>query len=434
MEIRRYRSEPLKCWNRAKELRAKIYRDYATAHKRGGIRYSGSAWSFHAIPYGLGDDVYVLTSEPYGASIAFERKLNEEFQQAAEARGWAHDLCAYMRSYLGSMYLNRYLFGGEFPKPDFCFQIQICCTHSKWYQAIAEYENVPLFIFDVSVGPYNELDENRLMYVVNQMHESIEWLEKVTGRKFDDEKLIEAINTEFEVTSLWAEICTLNKAIPAPLDEKSMYSLYVLATLDKASKEVASFYRELRDEVKDRVERGIAAVATERCRLITDTQPPWGFLKIYRYLESFGAVSVGSLYTFGLQGIFADQEDGSWGPRKRPEQLGIKLRNRDEALRYYADWNLSKPEWQHFYDPKLKTEMMLRIIKEWKVDGVILHLNRGCEGLTTGIMENRLGIIKHGIPVMTYEGNMGDENEFDEKRVIARIDSFMETLGLSKIA
>lgn len=434
MEIRRYRSEPLKCWNKAKELRMKIYRDYATAHERGGIRYSGSAWSFHAIPYGLGDDVYVLTSEPYGASIAFERKLNEECQQTAEARGWAHDLCAYMRSYLGSMYLNRYLFGGEFPKPDFCFQIQICCTHSKWYQAIAEYENVPLFIFDVSVGPYNELDENRLMYVVNQMHESIEWLEKVTGRKFDDEKLIEAINTEFEVTSLWAEICTLNKAIPAPLDEKSMYSLYVLATLDKASKEVASFYRELRDEVKDRIERGIAAVPTERCRLITDTQPPWGFLRIYRYLESFGAVSVGSLYTFGLQGIFADQEDGSWGPRKTPEQLGIKLRNRDEALRYYADWNLSKPEWQHFYDPKLKTEMMLRIIREWKVDGVILHLNRGCEGLTMGIMENRLGIIKHGIPVMTYEGNMGDENEFDEKRVIARIDSFMETLGLSKIA
>lgn len=433
METKRYNSEPLKCWNKAKELRLKIYRDYATAHERGGIRYSGSAWSFHAIPYGLGDDVYVLTSEPYGASIAFERKFNEECQKAAEAKGWAHDLCAYMRSYLGSMYLNRYLFGGEFPKPDFCFQIQICCTHSKWYQAIAEYENVPLFIFDVSVGPYRELDENRLMYVVNQMHESIEWLEKVTGRRFDDEKLIEAINTEFEVTSLWAEICTLNKAIPAPLDEKSMYSLYALATLDKASKEVASFYRELRDEVKDRVERGIAAVPTERCRLITDTQPPWGFLKIYRYLESYGAVSVGSLYTFGLQGIFAEQEDGSWGPRKTPKELGIELRNRDEALRYYADWNLSKPEWQHFYDPRIKTEMMLRIVREWKVNGVILHLNRGCEGLTTGIMENRLGIIKHGIPVMTYEGNMGDENEFDEKRVIARIDSFMETLGLSKL-
>jgi benzoyl-CoA reductase subunit B len=31
---------------------------------------------------------------------------------------------------------------------------------------------------------------------------------------------------------------------------------------------------------------------------------------------------------------------------------------------------------------------------------------------------------------MTFEGNMGDEREFDEKRVMERMDSFMETLGL----
>ena len=45
-------------------------------------------------------------------------------------------------------------------------------------------------------------------------------------------------------------------------------------------------------------------------------------------------------------------------------------------------------------------------------------------------MENRLGIAKAGIPIMTFEGNMGDEREFDEERVVTRIDSFMETLGV----
>ena len=64
------------------------------------------------------------------------------------------------------------------------------------------------------------------------------------------------------------------------------------------------------------------------------------------------------------------------------------------------------------------------------MDGVMLHLNRGCEGLSCGIMENRLGIAEAGVPVMTFEGNMGDEREFDEKRVMTRIDSFMETLGM----
>lgn len=49
------------------------------------------------------------------------------------------------------------------------------------------------------------------------------------------------------------------------------------------------------------------------------------------------------------------------------------------------------------------------------------------------IAENRLALIEAGFPVMTFEGNMGDEREYDEARMIARIDSFMETLGVDKI-
>ena len=34
---------------------------------------------------------------------------------------------------------------------------------------------------------------------------------------------------------------------------------------------------------------------------------------------------------------------------------------------------------------------------------------------------------------MTFEGNMGDEREFDEAQTVSRIDSFMETLGFDII-
>ena len=331
------------------------------------------------------------------------------------------------------MYLGKYNFGGDYPKPDFAYQDHICCSHAKWYQHVSEYKGIPYFCIDVSVGPYQEVDENRLMFIVNQMHEAIAWLEKTTGRKYNDEKLIEAVNNECRLTSVWAEICCLNKTIPAPLDEKSMYSLYVFGTLQKSKKEFANFYEEVRDEMQDRVNRGVAAVANERCRVMSDTQPPWGFLSVFRYLEEFGCVSVGSLYTFGLIGIWEDKSDGTWGPRTTPAQKGIKITNRNQALMILADWNLSKPEWQHFYDPDLKTKMMLRIVKEWKLNGVMLHMNRGCEGLSCGIMENRLGIAKSGVPVMTFEGNMGDEREFDAGATRNRIDSFMETLDLKRI-
>jgi benzoyl-CoA reductase subunit B len=423
-----YKTRPLECWNKAKEIRRKYYEDYAKAHDEGGIRWAGGAWTFGAIPCGLGDDVYSITSEPYGASIAADKEFSMRCLEATERAGYARDLCSYMRNYW-----DKYLWGGRFPKPDFLWQDHICCSHAKWYQVVTDLEgDMPHFSIDVAVGPYGEINENKLGYVVGQMHDGIEWLEKVTGRTYDDEKLIEAVHNECRSTALWAEICCLNKAKPAPMEEKTMFSLYVLGTLMKHSKVVADFYEELRDEVKDRVENQIAAIPNERCRLMSDTQPPWGFLKVFRYLEDFGAISVGSLYTFGLIGMWEVKPDGKWGPRTTPQENGIEIKTRDEALRVLADWNLSKPEWQHFYSPHLKTEMMVRIAKEWALDGVMLHYNRGCEGLSLGIAENRLGLIEAGFPVMTFEGNMGDEREFDLARTTARIDTFMETLGVKR--
>ncbi|WP_455463199.1 benzoyl-CoA reductase, bzd-type, subunit O [Candidatus Hodarchaeum mangrovi] len=435
MSTAKYPTEKLKSWGKAKTLRENYYKDFAEAHDKGGIRWAGGAWSFDAIPSGLGEDVWSLTGEPYGATVAFNKDFALECQEAIETKGFARDLCSYMRNYWGSVILNKYAwpqFSKEFPKPDFMWQDHICCSHAKWYQVASDLEGgIPTFSIDVSVGPYEKLTESRINYIVGQMHDGIKWLEKITGRDYDDDLLIKAVHNEFRASHYWAAICELNKTIPAPLDEKSMYSLYVLGTLRKSSQWTADFYeKDLYPEVKSRVERGIAAVENEQCRIMTDTQPPWAFLKVFRYLEKYGCISIGSLYTFALIGLWEDKEDGTWGPRTMPD---IEITNRDEALRALAEWNLSKPEWQHFYHPKLKSEMMIRIAREWKLNGVLLHFNRGCEGLSLGIAENRLAIQKAGFPVMPFEGNMGDEREFDLTKTMIRIDAFMESLGVKKL-
>ena len=77
---------------------------------------------------------------------------------------------------------------------------------------------------------------------------------------------------------------------------------------------------------------------------------------------------------------------------------------------------------------------MVRIAREWQVQGVLMHYNRGCEGLTMGIAENRLDLREAGVPVMPFEGNMGDEREFDEERTLTRIEAFMEALGVKKLS
>jgi benzoyl-CoA reductase subunit B len=76
--------------------------------------------------------------------------------------------------------------------------------------------------------------------------------------------------------------------------------------------------------------------------------------------------------------------------------------------------------------------MMASITKNWDVDGIILHYNRGCERLSVEITENRLGLLDRAFKVMTYEGNMGDEREFDEKATENRIDIYLDSMRLKK--
>lgn len=439
----RYPAEPLKCWAKAKELRYKYYEEYFKAHEKGGIRWSGGALGIEAVPAGLGRDVYPLTGEPYGASIAFDKPFATKCHAAAEQAGYARDLCAYMRNYWGSMLAGEYAFGGPFPEPDFYWQFHGCCSHGKWYQEATRIggKGIPVLVHDLGSGPYWEKDEetgifvaspreNRVRYLADQMHESIEKMEKLTGRTYDDELLIEAAYNYFDNTTLWPEVCMLNQTIPAPLDEKSMFSLYVFGALNKASGEFVSFYRELLDEVKDRVARGIAAVPNERARLMSDIQPPWGFLKIWRYLEQYGCVTIGSMYTDCLMSMWQIEKDGTLKPRVTPQQQGITIKDRDQCLMLLADWLLSNFWTQTFQEHTLKSFFMEKMFEQWHCDGVLIHYNRGCEGLSLGVAENRLHLVEKGIPTLAYEGNMGDEREFDVAETTEKINAFMESLGL----
>ena len=432
----RFPTEPLRLWNKAKELRQEYYRNYAQAHDQGGLRYAGGAWTLDAVPAGLGDDVYPLTGEPYGAACAHDREFSQRCLEAAASQGHARDLCAYLRNYWGSIILDQYAFGGPFPRPDFVWQGHICCSHAKWYQVAAELEQgTPMFCLDLAVGPaepWGSLSPHKIDYVAGQILDGIDWLQETTGRAYDDGKFIEACWNHFRSTHTWARICMLNRAVPAPLDEKSMYSLYVLATLQKSWSKVADFYDELLEEMEDRVRRGIAAVAHERARVMSDTQPPWSFLGVFRYLEKYGVVSLGSLYTFGLQGMWDhDPVRGELTPRPLPRHKPV---SREQAARMLADWHLRNPEFQHFYSPEFKSQMMLAICRHWKLSGVMLHYNRGCEGLSLGIAENRAALERAGFPVMAFDGNMGDEGQFDPQGAMQRIDAFMRTLGLAKLA
>ena len=144
-------------------------------------------------------------------------------------------------------------------------------------------------------------------------------------------------------------------------------------------------------------------------------------------------VSIGSIYSHSLIGMWEDQEDGSLGPRKTPQQKGIQIKDRGQALRVLADWQLALPDWQAYYDVRLKSEHMIRIAREWHCDYALMHFNRGCEGTSVGLPENRAALINAGIPTHAFEGNMVDPGEVDEVGIIHRIDVFMYAHGHKRL-
>ena len=421
-----YKTEPLKCWQKAKELRSQYYRDYAEAHEKGALRYIGGAWNIDAAPKGLNSEVYSLTGEPYAASCAYNPEFSARALEKAHAYGFAKDMCAYFRNYIGSVLLDEYVFGGPMPRPDFIWQSHICCTHSKWYENVSEIEGgIPSYFIDIGATaspPFAKIQPHQIDYIAGQLLDGIDWLQDITGKTFNDEKFLQAAKYYMNSMYKWARVCELNQNIPAPLGEKEMFSLYVLSTLERAAKWVEDFYDELYEEVKDRVKRGIAAIPNEQIRLMTDSQPPWTFLDMWRYFEkNYNAISIGSVYTYSLEGAW-EVNDGILMP-KEPIDTG---NSRESACRALAEYELYKPIYQAFYHADYKSQLMIMIAKQWHVNGVILHMNLGCEGSSIGVLENRIALQKAGFPCLMVEGSMADEAQIDRARTFRMIQIFMD--------
>jgi benzoyl-CoA reductase subunit B len=216
------------------------------------------------------------------------------------------------------------------------------------------------------------------------------------------------------------------------VDGKSLFALFVLAPIHKSSKKVADFYEEVRDEIKDRADNQIAAVGNERCRLIMDNAPPWGYLKILRFMEAYGVNCVANYYTFCLHGSWDILQDGTLVPLKTPQQQSIELKTREQALWTMAEFELKSIFRAPDFGAGYKSELMLAMYNQWHCNAAMLHQLRGCESSVYD-MEVRRIFAEAGVPVMQFQGSLADATDFDEVSVLGRIDAFLrDTIGLSR--
>src|SRR4030043_1590209 len=290
----------------AEKVRPLVKQMYARAHeaKKQGrpVAYCMIGCQYDEILRAM--DITPIWTENYGGLCATKRDA-ERFLTKAEFAGYSNVLCSYATTGIGFDALRREL--GEIPpnapdggmaEPDMLLGCGYRCDpRYKWYQALGHYKDTPIYNFDVVTPPADaDLKQVRGYYIKYQVEELkglVAFLEKQTGKKMDWERLNQVIDLSEETSKLWRECHELRKATPCPMPAEDHFRTFVPGRFWLGTQEALDFYRELRDELKDRVENKIGVIPDEKYRLLWGGGlPPWHSMNIFNYFESHGAVFV----------------------------------------------------------------------------------------------------------------------------------------------
>lgn len=384
-----------------KDLMKKYYDDGNSAGKMGIPVAWLTAVSPVEIVYAAG--LFPYYPENFGA-IASARKVADRLSVVAESKGYSHDLCGYARCGIGDAYASEHPVG-EIIKPDLllCNNTQ-CGSLLKWFEVASRFYKAPYFLLDApQIGA--EPEELVTNYYLEQLKELICFLEEITGKAFNYDRLDEVLFYSNEACRLWNEILDTAAQKPAPFGFfDACFHMFPIVTL-RGTKVAVDYYQALKDEVQERSKEKNYAVSNERYKIYFDHIPLWPKLRWFSDLfASHNALMAVSLYTHSWSYSF---------DRNRPlESL---------AEQYTQEFV------NRFFDYRI--ELKLRLMRKYNVNGFVLFSNRSCKPNAIGLYD-KCNIISNlaGIPGVVFEADMSDLRFFSEEQVLAKLEPFFEQL------
>ncbi len=397
-------SPPLKIGAQTKELISRHYLEgrYAAGHQPvAWVTSGGPVEILQALGF------YILYPENHGA-LCGVRGAVVELSGAAENAGYSTDICSYARTDIGSV-LSGKTPVGRLPRPDILLACtNICQTVLHWYRVLARHFQVPLILIDTPFV-YSKLTEHSLQYVIKQLENSIPVAEQVAGRKLNYHRLKEIIKLSKDATEIWQEIINRGRNRPTPISVFDQFIHMAPIVEMRGKRATVDFYAALLRELDDNIAQGVGAVLNERKRLLWDNLPIWYRLRYFaEYLGEHGICVVASTYT------------NAWGELAPLMNVARPL---ESIARTYISPILNQ-------GTKYKLETMQRMVKDFQLDGVILHSDRSCKPYSIGQIDQRNRLIKEfGIPALLLEADHDDPRAYAEEQVASRLASFVEMLA-----
>ena len=363
------------------------------------ITSGGPVEALHAM------DIIPIYPENHGAMLGAS-KMSVEMCGISEDMGYSRDLCSYFRGDIGSAVTKKSPIPGGLPKPDFVVACNnICGTVTKWYEILARFFNVPMFLIDTPFIHQHKTDAGH-RYVTRQMEEYIQFLEEQCGTKMDRDRLKEVGRLSTEGVGLWNEVLSTCEHRPAPMScFDAFFFIAPIVTL-RGTTQCNDFYEGLLSELKQRIADGIAAVDNEKYRLLWDNIPVW-----------FALRPLSELFAINDACLVADTYTNAWARACLDPDNIVETMSRS-----YTDVYLN-------IDIELMVSEIKALIKRYSADGFVMHSNRSCKPYSLGQLDIARIIQEDlGIPAIIIEADMTDERSFSEAQTRTRVEAFIESL------
>ncbi|MBI4964422.1 MAG: 2-hydroxyacyl-CoA dehydratase [Desulfomonile tiedjei] len=394
---------PLASRFRMKEL---ISQQYLAGNYANGVKKV--AWVASGAPVEILQalDYFVYFPDNHSA-LCGARRQAVEFATEAENAGYSRDICSYPRTEIGAFLTGRSPVG-RIPKPDLIVcSNNICQTILQWYQVMAAYHKAQFVNIDTPFL-YEGPKDHQIEYVQKQLEDLISIAERIAGKSLKYARLKEALRLGKEASELWLAILNRAQTKPSPLTAFDAFINMGPIVALRGQPETISFYRNMLKEVDERISKGVGAVKNEKARLLWDNLPIWYRLSwLSQLLAERGVNVVISNYTYGW---------GELAPLMDP------LRPIESMARVYLMPYLNR-------SVQYKLQSMKNMVKDFDLDGVILHSDRSCKPYSIGQIDQRNELVNGlGIPAMLLEADHNDSRVFSEQQTKNRLEAFVEML------
>ncbi|MFC1858468.1 2-hydroxyacyl-CoA dehydratase subunit D [Thermodesulfobacteriota bacterium] len=394
------------------------------------------AWSMvnqycEMIPRAMGMEL--VFPENFGAFCAAVGTA-EDYLERSDAEGFPPTLCGYARNcfgYASVMAANDLRVPGDAPgggmaKPAvFLSSGGVCDARFKWFQALGRYFDAPVWTIELPHTGTKEFflpgyKDKTIAFLARNLRSYVSFLEDLLGKKMDEDTLSEHVDRALKTLKVAYEIDRLRRAVPSPMTGPDFWAIMMTHYFMTDDPEVLPFTKKVYDEVKYRVDNGIAAIPNEKYRLMFQEIPPWHSLDFFGELaEELGVNIVMESWSFHPPLPIPEEElEGVSDP------IEILARLCYRKWMGYSDVGI-----KYGYEPSFYMAAWLQWVENYRADGMMNHLLRSCRPATYTTLHTKNALMDvFKVPSIEIDGDIVDLRVFNKEEAFSKVEAFIETM------